>query len=130
MKKILLIENDVMIMEYTSDFLKKEGFNVYTSSNSRDGIRIATNIIPDAIVSDINMPDANEFELCKAMRSTPLTSQIPVIFITERPQDIQRGMQIGADDFLPKPFSLTQLIKTINNIFRNQPELSPVYAKI
>ena len=128
MKKILLIENDVMIMEYTCDFLKKEGFNVFTSSNSRDGIRLASDIIPDAIVSNINLPNANEFELCKAMRSAPQTSQI-VIFITERPQDIQRGMQVGAEDFLPKPFSLTQLISTINNTFNNQKELVPVYAK-
>jgi DNA-binding response OmpR family regulator len=116
MKKILLVENDEMNMESTSNFLKKEGFNVFTSCNVMDGIHIASKIIPDAIISDISFSDASEFEICKAIRLNPSTSLIPVIYITEKPQDIMTGMQIGADDFLPKPYSFTQLVTTLNNI--------------
>jgi DNA-binding response OmpR family regulator len=128
MKKILIIEQDNKILESSSSFLKEEGFKVFTCNNCNEGIRIATVIIPDAIVSDINTSDVNEFEICKAMQSAPSTSKIPIIFIAERWQDIQKGMQIGVDEFLPKPFSLKQLLKTINNIITDQPKLFPVFT--
>ena len=127
MKKILLIEQDQTILETSKSFLQEEGFKVFACNNSSDGIRTATSVIPDAIVSDISTSGSSEFEICKAMQSAPSTSLIPIIFITEKPQDIAVGMQIGADGFLPKPFSLKQLLETINNIINNQAKLYPVF---
>jgi DNA-binding response OmpR family regulator len=127
MKKILIIEQDPMILECMSAFLKGEGFDVYTSFDSRVGVITAIRVMPDLIISSLNPNDNSEFDVCKALKKIPATSFIPVIFITSRPQDVQVGMQLGANDFLSKPFSNSQMLSTINNNLMYNPMIIPVY---
>ena len=113
--KILLIEDDPAISEATAEFLNEEGFDVSTAANGVDGIQKAIEIIPDLIISDISMPLKSGYEVCKTLQSIPDTSTIPFIFLTAKIQhDDQRlGMQLGADDYLTKPFDYSELLKSI-----------------
>jgi PAS domain S-box-containing protein len=113
--KILIIEDDPAISEATTEFLKEEGFDVSTAANGADGIQKAIEIVPDLIISDISMPVKNGYEVCKTLQAIPDTSTIPFIFLTAKIQnDDQRlGMQLGADDYLTKPFDYSELLKSI-----------------
>lgn len=114
-KKILIIEDDSAILETTVEFLNEEGFEVSTAANGVEGIRKAIEIIPDLIISDISMPLKNGYEVCKTLQSMPDTSSIPFFFLSAKIQkDDQRlGMQLGADDYLTKPFDYSELLKSI-----------------
>ncbi|MDD5571260.1 MAG: response regulator [Bacteroidales bacterium] len=114
-KKILIIEDDIVIMETTAEFLNEEGFEVYTAVNGVEGIQKAIEIIPDLIISDVSMPLKNGYEVCKTLQSVPDTNTIPFIFLTARIQkdDVRHGMQLGADDYLAKPFDYSELLKSI-----------------
>jgi PAS domain S-box-containing protein len=113
--KILLIEDDPAISDATAEFLNEEGFDVSTAANGVDGIQKAIEIIPDLIISDVSMPLKNGYEVCKTLQAIPDTSNIPFIFLTAKIQhDDQRlGMQLGADDYLTKPFDYSELLKSI-----------------
>ncbi len=114
--KILIIEDDPAILEATVEFLKEEGYEVFAAVNGVEGIQKAIEIIPDLIISDITMPLKNGYEVCKTLQSMPDTSTIPFIFLTAREQkdDLRLGMQLGADDYLTKPFDYSELLKSIS----------------
>jgi len=115
MKKILVIEDDPVILKNTANFLIEEGFEVYTASDGIQGIQVALDVIPDLIISDINMPKKDGYEVCKTLQSVPATSTIPFIFLTAKTQkdDLRLGMQSGADDYLTKPFDYSELLKSV-----------------
>jgi DNA-binding response OmpR family regulator len=113
MKKILLIEDDQMIMSNTADYLKAEGYDVYTCNDVTVGTITAIRINPDLIISDVNLAGNSGLHICKTLKAIPATSDIPIIYITLKTQDIQYGMQLGADDFLPRPYSDQQMLNTI-----------------
>ena len=114
-KKILIIEDDPIILETTAEFLNEEGFEVSTAINGVEGIQKAIDILPDLIISDISMPLKNGYEVCKTLQSVPDTSSIPFIFLSAKIQkeDLRLGMQLGADDYLTKPFDYSELLKSI-----------------
>jgi len=115
MKKILLIEDDPMILKNTEDFLKEEGFEVITAVDGIQGIQLALEVIPDLIISDISMPKKDGYEVCKTLQSVPSTCTIPFIFLTAKTQkdDLRLGMQSGADDYITKPFDYSELLMCI-----------------
>jgi len=115
MKKVLVIEDDLLILESTVDFLKDKGFEVHSATDGVAGIQAAIEIIPDMIISDISMPKKNGFEVCKTLQQIPSLCNIPFIFLTAKDQkeDIRQGMQLGADDYLTKPFQFSELLKII-----------------
>jgi len=115
MKKILVIEDDLLILESTVDFLKEKGFEVHSATDGVAGIQAAIEIIPDMIISDVSMPKKNGFEVCKTLQQIPTLCNIPFIFLTAKDQkeDIRQGMQLGADDYLTKPFQFSELLKII-----------------
>ena len=121
MKKILIIEQDPMVLESTSTFLRRQGFDVFTSKDAKIGVITAIRVVPDLIISNLTQSDTHEFDVCKALKKIPATSCIPVIFIASKPQDVQIGMQVGANDFLSKPFSYSQMLSTINNNLLHNP---------
>jgi PAS domain S-box-containing protein len=130
-KKILIIEDDPLILETTVDFLKEEGFEVYIATNGVEGIQKAIEIIPDLIISDITMPNKNGYEVCKTLQSIPGTSTIPFIFLTARIQkdDVRHGMQLGADDYLTKPFDYSELLKSITIRLEKQERIQKAYEE-
>jgi len=114
-KKILIIEDDPLILETAAEFLIDEDFEVVSAFNGVEGIQKAIEIMPDLILSDISMPVKNGYEVCKTLQTIPETSTIPFIFLTAKTlhEDQRLGMQLGADDYLTKPFDYSELLKSI-----------------
>ncbi len=117
MSKILIIEDEKALREEIADILRFEGFEVFQSDNGKDGIGIALEQKPDLILCDIMMPIMNGTDVLKNLMKSEDTRYIPFIFITalsER-KDIREGMEMGADDYLIKPFSVNELLGSIKS---------------
>jgi CheY-like chemotaxis protein len=117
MKKILLIEDDVVLRENTSELLELSNYYVVNAPNGKKGVEVAKEILPDIIVCDIMMPEIDGYGVLKALNQNKSTQHIPFIFLsakTER-KDVRRGMDLGADDYITKPFSEDELISAIES---------------
>jgi two-component system, sensor histidine kinase and response regulator len=116
MKKILFIDDNDELRKITLEALELEGFQVSGANCGRQGIEIAREQKPDLILCDIMMPEIDGFEVFQQLRSITATSSIPVVFLTalaER-ENIRKGMDLGVDDYLIKPFTLYELLNTIS----------------
>lgn len=116
MNKILVIEDELDIRELIEQTLLIEGFEVVVTENGRAGVEKAKEILPDLIISDVNMPELDGFGVIKEIRNDKKTSSIPIILLTARSEktDFREGMNLGADDYLSKPFLIDDLISSIN----------------
>ncbi|CAM1359897.1 Transcriptional regulator [Tenacibaculum sediminilitoris] len=117
MKKVLLIEDDVILRENTSELLELSNYEVITASNGKIGLDKAIKVLPDIIVCDILMPEMDGYSVFQELTKHNTTKHIPFVFLsakTER-QDIRKGMNMGADDYLTKPFNEEELINTIES---------------
>ena len=115
MPLVLLIEDDISILEETTIWLEFESFEVLQTTDGASGLELAQKHHPDIIVCDINLPGKNGFEILQALRKNSGTVITPFIFLTARTtkQDMRQGMQLGADDYLTKPFTRAELLGTI-----------------
>jgi two-component system, sensor histidine kinase and response regulator len=115
-KKILVIEDDPAILNPTLEFLSTEGFDVVGAENGDLGLEQARKYLPDLIISDIMMPGLDGLEVLAELRKDPATATIPFIFLTARAEraDLRHGMTLGADDYLPKPFAIAELLAAIH----------------
>jgi two-component system sensor histidine kinase/response regulator len=113
--KILVIEDDPIVREEVVDWLTFEDYTVLSASDGRQGRDIALAEVPDLIVSDISMPVLSGHEVLVELRQTPATAQIPFIFMTARTarNDVRFGMEIGAEDYVTKPFSHEELLGAV-----------------
>lgn len=123
-KKILIIEDEPHIVLGLTDALEFEGFHVASASKGKDGILLAKQEKPDAILLDLMLPDTNGFKVCEDLRRWD--SFVPIIMLTARGQEIDkiRGLDAGADDYVTKPFSVGELIARLRAIFRRASRLS------
>lgn len=117
MTKILLVEDDKSIVANLSEFLTSEGFNVRTAAGQKDAIVSVENDRPDLVLLDISLADGNGFAVCSAIKSS---CNIPVIFLTASGDEYSTvtGFDLGADDYISKPFRPRELISRIKNILR------------
>ncbi|SFZ92291.1 cAMP-binding domain of CRP or a regulatory subunit of cAMP-dependent protein kinases [Flaviramulus basaltis] len=117
MKKILLIEDDTVLRENTAELLELSNYSVTTAPNGREGFNIAKSNLPDIIVCDIMMPELDGYGVLEALGKSEETKYIPFIFLsakTER-KDVRKGMDLGADDYITKPFNEAELISAIES---------------
>ena len=117
MKKVLIIEDDTILRENTAELLELSDYNVITASNGKIGIKKAKETLPDIIISDIMMPETDGYEVFRVLSKNNATKFIPFIFLsakTER-KDVRKGMDMGADDYITKPFSEEELINAIES---------------
>jgi DNA-binding response OmpR family regulator len=116
MCKILVIEDDPNVRANTVDLLKEEGYEVLEAENGRIGIDKAIGNIPDLIISDIMMPEADGFTVYRELQNNILTASIPFILLSAKTEimDIRSGMNMGADDYITKPFKTSDLLKSVN----------------
>ncbi len=116
MKKILLIEDNVDVRENTSDILELANYEVKTAENGRIGVEGAKQFKPDLVVCDIMMPELDGYEVLKALTEDKETTGTPFIFLTAKTDrsDIRLGMNLGADDYLTKPFEENELLEAIS----------------
>ena len=116
-KKILLIEDDETVRENTAELLELANYQVQTAVNGKQGIRVATSEMPDLIVCDIMMPEADGYHVIEELSKNANTSSIPFVFLSAKTdhKDIRKGMNLGADDYLTKPFEEEELITAIES---------------
>ena len=123
-KKILVIEDEPDIVRGLKDSLEFEGFEVFAAGDGRDGVKLARERSPDCILLDLMLGDVNGYAVCEEIRG--LNSVVPIIMLTARSQESDkiRGLDVGADDYVTKPFSIGELIARIKAIFRRQSRLA------
>lgn len=119
MKTILIVEDNDLLRDNICEILRLEGYFVFAASNGQEGIDIAIQEHPDLIISDVNMPKKNGFEMLQELRSIDATKITPFIFLTVKNSmnDLRQGMNLGADDYIAKPFEMTELLKAVANRF-------------
>jgi DNA-binding response OmpR family regulator len=117
-KRILIIEDDKTLAKLLRDNMEMEGFSVQWAETGRDGITTARSFIPDLVLLDLSLPDQDGLDLCRRFAASK--DPIPVIVITARGQqeDRVRGLTLGADDYVVKPFALDELLARINAVLR------------
>ncbi|MDX9852216.1 MAG: response regulator [Tenuifilaceae bacterium] len=116
MRKVLIIEDDADLQETIAEFLQAENFSTLRANTGPEGIQLAILNNPDAIVCDITLPGIDGYEVFNMLRQIGTTSTIPFIFLTARStkEDILYGINLGADDYIVKPFQMADLVKTIH----------------
>ncbi|MCF8334959.1 MAG: response regulator [Bacteroidales bacterium] len=115
MKTILIIEDDTMLLQTTSDFLEKEGYKALQAEDGLTGIKKAMDEIPDLILCDIAVPQLDGYQIYNTLQQNPSTEPLPFIFLTAKTEkeDIRAGMNLGADDYITKPFDFDELLTAI-----------------
>lgn len=115
MKKVLVIEDNKEILENTAEILELSNYHVFTAENGRVGIERALADKPDLILCDIMMPELDGYGVLHMVQSHPELQHTPFIFLTAKtdPSEMRKGMSLGADDYIPKPFDPTDLLTAV-----------------
>jgi len=115
--KVLLVDDDTSLAEVTAFALRRAGFLVVVAENGNEALQVWRDESPDLLILDIQMPGKDGLQVCREIRDT---SNVPIILLTARnsDEDIVHGLEIGADDYVPKPFSPKQLIARANAVLR------------
>jgi len=118
MAKILIAEDERDIRELITFTLRYAGHEVTPAANGEEALALAQNVIPELILMDVRMPKMTGYEACRHMKADDKLKNIPVIFLSAKgqEQEIQTGLEVGATDYILKPFAPDQLIKRVNEI--------------
>ncbi|MBN1953744.1 MAG: response regulator [Anaerolineae bacterium] len=124
---ILIVEDEPNTAEMLASYFEAQGYKVTTVSWGKDALAFTKKTLPDLVVLDIRLPDIDGYEVCRQLRSHRRTSQVPIIFLTERRERIDRlaGLELGAVDYVTKPFDIQELRLRVRNVLRRA-ELPPV----
>ena len=127
MTRVLVVEDDRDIAELVERYLQKAGFAIELLSSGRDALKAIADRTPDLLILDLMLPHVDGLEICRAVRSEPRTAAIPIIMLTARADESERivGLEIGADDYVAKPFSPNELVARVRALLRRtqrQPE--------
>ena len=124
MKKILIIEDNPGIQMSITDELESEGYSVITTGNGSDSLDLVRKQKPDLIILDIMLPGLNGYEVCKRLRMDFINT--PIIMLTVKNKEVDKvlGLELGADDYVTKPFSVRELSARVKTIFRRMEEYS------
>jgi EAL domain-containing protein (putative c-di-GMP-specific phosphodiesterase class I)/FixJ family two-component response regulator len=129
MKKILVIEDEEIIRENILKLLKAEGFDVTGAENGAQGLNAAVSNLPDVIICDVMMPELDGYGVLMALRSNPVTATMPFVFLTGKAErsEMRQGMELGADDYLTKPFTKAELVGAISSRLKKQEAVAEQY---
>ena len=117
-KTILIVEDDDGIRVILQDTLTSQGYSVVTADNGIKGWELAKELCPDLIILDIMLPLMDGFEVCKKIRKEGITS--PVMMLTVKDEEAEKvlGLELGADDYVTKPFSVKELSARVKALLR------------
>lgn len=123
-KVVLIVDDNLDVINYLSEILSKI-FKVVSAKNGKIGVEKAFEIIPDLIISDVMMPEKSGMDLCKELKNSEKTSHVPIILLTAKlgENDRLEGIEIGADDYITKPFDSKFLLAKIDSLFKNRQKL-------
>lgn len=130
-KKILVVEDEKDIRELLEHYLKKEGYAVQSAKDGLSGLEKATREKFDLLILDLMLPVMDGLEVCRKLRSQPSTSDIPIIMLTAKSEETDRivGLEMGADDYITKPFSPREVVARIRAINRRLDKPKPKEMK-
>ncbi len=117
MAKILIIDDEIHIVELAKLYLQRESFQVEYATKGQDGLAMAAAGNPDLVILDIMLPDIDGFEVCRQIRAK---SKVPILMLSARREDVDKivGLELGADDYLAKPFNPSELVARVKAILR------------
>jgi len=120
MTNILIIEDEKDIVEALEYNLKKEGFKIYKAYDGRTGLKQARDKTPDLIILDLMLPEIDGLEVCKTLKKESKTTNIPIVMLTAKESEVDKvlGLELGADDYVTKPFGMRELIARIKTILK------------
>ena len=120
--KILVVDDEPDALELIEVNLKGAGFDVMSASDGRQALDKARSAVPALVLLDVMLPEVDGLEVCKSLRRDPKTASIPIIMLTARAAEIDRvlGLELGADDYITKPFSPRELILRVRNLLKRQ----------
>ena len=129
-KKILIVEDENDILQLVKMYLEKDGFRTVSATTGTEGLRQVKQEKPDLVVLDLMLPEIDGLEVCKRLRSAPETAMLPIIMLTAKAEESDTiiGLELGADDYVTKPFSPKALVARIKALFRRlerKPDESP-----
>lgn len=115
MTTILIIEDEAAVLDNITDTLEAEGFQCIAENNGRDGLLSAIEYLPELVICDVNMPEMDGYEVLYRIRNSKKTQVLPFVFLTAMSDrdDMRRGMELGADDYITKPFTNDELIAAV-----------------
>ncbi len=118
MKKVLIIEDDRTIVEALADTFQFHDFEVVTAVNGKDGYRLFAGQRPDLIILDIMLPGLDGYDICKKIRKED--QRVPIIMLTAKSQESDKllGFELGADDYVTKPFSVKELVARVKAVLK------------
>jgi len=117
---ILIVEDDPDILQLLTFNLQAASFEVLTCMNGSESLRLIRDSVPDLIILDLMLPGMDGFEVCKELKRHPETSLVPVIMLTAKSDEVDRivGLELGADDYVIKPFSPRELVLRVRAVLR------------
>lgn len=129
MARILIIEDETVLRENLVELLEAEGYEVMAAANGREGLHLARTHLPDLILCDILMPEMSGHAVLEALARDPVTAVIPFIFLTARAEreDMRLGMNLGADDYITKPFTQADVLQAITTRLEKRRRLVSLY---
>ncbi len=115
--KVLIVEDDPTLLETLEYNLKRQGYEVYTAADGRIALEVARRERPDALVLDVMLPGLDGFEVCRTLRRE---MSVPILMLTARADEVDKivGLEVGADDYLTKPFSMRELVARLKALLR------------
>jgi two-component system, OmpR family, alkaline phosphatase synthesis response regulator PhoP len=119
-KRIIVVDDDKDIRKLVESILAKEGFVTTGAENAADAMKKIQASKPDLVLLDLQLPDKDGFEVCKDLRNDPATKYVPIVFLTVQNLDSYKiaGLEIGADDYITKPFNQTELLARVKAVLR------------
>ncbi|MBK9926334.1 MAG: response regulator [Anaerolineales bacterium] len=118
--KILIVEDDLDVAEMLNAYFRVQGYEVFTVNWGEDGVRAGQTILPELVILDIRLPDIDGYEVARRLRADRRTQEIPIIFLTEKRERVDRlqGFEVGADDYITKPFDVQELRLRVRNALK------------
>lgn len=130
--KILVVDDEIDAVELVEFNLTSAGFAVVLAADGAEAVRKAREDEPDLIVLDVMLPELDGLEVCKLLRREPATARVPILMLTARAAEIDRvlGLELGADDYVTKPFSPRELVLRIKSLLRRREPDAPTVERI
>jgi len=125
-KSVLIVDDESYIVKSLSFVMKNAGFETCSAGDGEEALQKLDEMVPDLVILDVMMPKLDGFEVCKAIRGNPAWSSIKIIMLTAKGRDSERekGLALGADDYLTKPFSTRDILKRVQEMMNEERKAS------
>jgi len=125
-KSVLIVDDESYIVKSLSFVMKNAGFETCSAGDGEEALQKLDEMVPDLVILDVMMPKLDGFEVCKAIRANPAWSSIKIIMLTAKGRDTERekGLALGADDYLTKPFSTRDILKRVQEMMNEERKAS------